>query len=148
MEISGSAYMFIFPKAFYPDYQKHCTVNNKEIYNQYPYQFHLEILIKSNRMITYVSKPLNCDSMSPRKVGAGNQIRLHLSKPSELIRLYYRITDMHKPELLWAKNPGFPNEVAWSMSFAATFETRSKSAVKREIVENKEPISTLLHYSN
>ena len=86
--------------------------------------------------------------MSPRKMGTGNQVRLHIGKPSRLIRLYYRISEMHKPELLCAKNPQFPNEVAWSVAFAPTFETRSKSAVKREIVENKEPISTLLHYAN
>ena len=49
---------------------------------------------------------------------------------------------MHKPELIYAKNPEFPEEVAWTVAFAPTFETRLKTKANIEIVENKEPVST------
>ena len=74
-----------------------------------------------------------------------------LTQPSEEIVAYYRITEMEKPELLYAKGPDadHPEEVAWSVAFAPTFEIsgRSKSKVQ-EIVENEEPVSTILHYAN
>ena len=47
---------------------------------------------------------------------------------------------MHKPELIYAKNPEFPEEVAWTVAFAPTFETRLKTKTYIETVENKVPV--------
>ena len=49
---------------------------------------------------------------------------------------------MDRPEILYAKHPEFPDEVAWSVSFVPTFE-KIKS-IQMKLKENEIPESTLL----
>ena len=62
-----------------------------------------------------------------------------LSQPSKAIRVYYKITEMLKPELLYAKSPNYPGKVAWTVAFVPTFERTTKAKTRMEIVEDSEP---------
>ena len=70
-----------------------------------------------------------------------------ITKPSDEITLYYKIANMQKPEVLYAKSPEQPGEVAWSLALTPTFE-RPKQKAKTDIVEAEEPVSTVLLYGN
>ena len=54
MEIINGAYQFILPTAFYPDYQQLGANTEK-----HPYDFAYNVHIKSNKKITFISKPAN-----------------------------------------------------------------------------------------
>ena len=51
---------------------------------------------------------------------------------------------MDRPELLYAKSPMFPNEVAWGFSFVPTFEKEKPRSAKMILAENEQPKSTVL----
>ena len=70
-----------------------------------------------------------------------------ITKPSDKIRCYYKIANMQKPQFLYGKSPDQPGEAAWSLALTPTFERNQKKA-KTDIVENEEPVSTLLQYGN
>ena len=71
-----------------------------------------------------------------------------VTKPSDKIRCYYKIVNMQKPEVLYGKSPDQPGEVAWSLALTPTFEKQNKKKAKTDIVENEEPVSTVLLYGN
>ena len=54
LQIVNSAYSFILPVAFYPNYRKLGADTGK-----YPYQFEYSVLIKTTKGINMISKPAN-----------------------------------------------------------------------------------------
>ena len=134
IEIVGSSYLFLLPTAFYPDYKKldpNATV-------QYPYRFAYSVIMKSSKPISLVSKPANSEC---RRDPSGQCATIFCSRPDREIRVFYRSADMKLPQLLFAKTPFFPGEVACSLSFVPTFEPPQPQELF-EVLDDEEPEST------
>ena len=109
--------MFKLHESLYPNYQKHSQVNNRKATETHPYDFKATIVVKSDRQITYLSKPEKCDSVKQNQ----NEITMIVTKPSNEIKVFYKIVNMQKPEILYAKSPDHPGEAAWSLSLTPHF---------------------------
>ena len=90
LKVIGSAYQFLLPTSFYPDYSKF----SKEIDVSYPYKFSYSVLIKSTSTITLISKPENSEC---KREKSGKFATIFCTEPSRELRVYYRTNNMMTP---------------------------------------------------
>jgi hypothetical protein len=109
----NSAYSFILPVAFYPNYRKLGADSDR-----YPYNFSYSVLIKSENGINMISKPSNSIIEYEK---TGRFATIFCAEPDREIQVFYRTNDMENPQLLYAKNDAYYYEVASTMSFVPTF---------------------------
>ena len=127
-----ATYSFLLPVAFYPNYEKLGD------FDPFPYQFAYSVVMKSTQKINLISKPANSILESDE---SGKYATLFCNKPDHEINVYFRTDEMKQPQLVYAKNPSFPNEVAYSVQFVPTFEPPMTSE-EFELLDDEEPEST------
>ena len=101
----------------------------------YPYVFTYSVVIKSKKRITLISKPPN--SIVDRAPD-GRFATVFCGKPDREIRVCFRSDDMKYPQLLCARDPAYPEEVACTLSFVPTFEPPAPQE-QFEVLEDEEP---------
>ena len=111
--IKFATYSFSLPVAFYPDYSKLGSDA------PFPYQFSYSVVMKSSQKISLISKPAH--SICEQDV-SGRYATIFCTKPELEIQVFFRTDEMRQPQLVYAKSPKYPGEVAYSVSFVPTFE--------------------------
>ena len=114
LQVVNSAYSFILPVSFYPNYRKLGADTAK-----YPYTFSYSILIKTDSTLSMVSKPAN--SILEYE-NSGKYATIFCEEPDREIQVFYRSTDMDQPQLKYAVSELYPNEIASSISFTPNFD--------------------------
>ena len=86
LQVVNSAYSFILPVSFYPNYRKLGADTAK-----YPYTFSYSVLIKTDSSLSMVSKPAN--SILEYE-NSGKFATIFCEEPDREIQIFYRSTDM------------------------------------------------------
>ena len=133
LDIVFGSYKFSLPVDFYPDYRNlGAPVNVK-------YGFDVALHVKSTAKIQKLSMPPNS---ACQRMARGTQARIICKKPAEELLLYYQSTEAMKPQLLYAEDPKYPNEIAVSGSLVPTFEDPpAPGAEQMQVKVDEEPVA-------
>ena len=141
LQVHNSAFSFILPVAFYPDYRRLGADTDS-----YPYRFTYAVLIKSTEGVRFISKPrdsiLEYDSSE-------RFVTIFCDHPDREVQVFYRSAEMRDPQLLYSDgaeldpmrrllSSEFENEIAAYVSFVPTFETIPDQG-QIQIIEGEDP---------
>ena len=133
--IKYSSYYFVLPVAYYPNYQKFGYSD------PYPYKFSYSVVLKSSEKIHLVSKPSNaiCE-----RDESGKFVSIFCTKPEAEIQVFYRSNEQRRPQLVYARSPSYPDEVACSISICPTFEEEVAPTAGLEVLSDEDPEQTVV----
>ena len=114
ISIECGSYLFKLPVDFYPNYSK-IGAPIKHVYT-----FNFTLNIKSTKRITQISIPSNAECNIDEN---GTSAFIKITEPAcKEIFAYYKTSEMMYPQLVYAEDPQFPDEVVVSASLVPTLE--------------------------